>query len=176
MDFEQADILNEAIRAVGVRHRALAIAALAPFGIHPGHKLLLFELDDGGPHTQAALAAATGFEPPTITLSVRQLESAGLVVRRSDPGDRRTTLVELSDAGRALMPKLRAAWSELADEIVAGLTATPLEQLVDALSDLAASLDTLHEHSRDDPAREPAPALPRDIARRRAAGRRPRGS
>ena len=59
MNFEQADALNEVIRAVGVRHRALSIAALAPFGIHPGHKLVLFELDTAGPRTQAQLAAAT---------------------------------------------------------------------------------------------------------------------
>jgi DNA-binding MarR family transcriptional regulator len=100
MNFEQADALNEVIRAVGVRHRALAIAALAPFGIHPGHKLLLFELDTAGACTQAQLAAATGFEPPTITLSTRQLEDAGLVIRRPSPADRRATLVQLSDKGR----------------------------------------------------------------------------
>src|ERR1700716_4225751 len=78
MNFDQADALNEAIRAIGIRHRALAIAALAPFGIHPGHKLLLLELEKTGPSTQAQLADACGYEPPTITLSVRQLEIAGL--------------------------------------------------------------------------------------------------
>lgn len=163
MKFEQADILNEAVRAIGVRHRALAIAALAPFGIHPGHKLLLFELDAAGPCNQAQLAAGTGFEPPTITLSVRQLEGAGLVVRRPAPTDRRATLVELSDEGRALMPELRAAWCLLAEQTVACLTSTPLEQLVDVLSDLAGSLDAIHDRAGDDPANEPAPALPRSI-------------
>jgi DNA-binding MarR family transcriptional regulator len=173
MNFEQADKLNEAIRAVGVRHRGLAIAALTPFGIHPGHKLLLFELDEAGPCTQAALAAGTGFEPPTITLSVRQLESAGLVVRRSAPTDRRATLVELSDEGRALIPELRVAWCELAERTVAGLTSTALDQLVDVLSDLAVSLDAVHDPASDDPANEPAPALPRGIARRRSTPRPP---
>ena len=48
MNFDQADALNEAIRAIGLRHRELAIAALAPFGIHPGHKLLLLELEAAG--------------------------------------------------------------------------------------------------------------------------------
>jgi len=101
MNFDQADALNEAIRAIGIRHRALCVAALAPFGIHPGHKLLLLELDTEGPRTQAELAAASGYEPPTITLSVRQLEAAGLVVRRPSPTDGRATIVELSSEGRA---------------------------------------------------------------------------
>lgn len=170
MNFEQADALNEVIRAVGVRHRALAIAALAPFGIHPGHKLLLFELDAAGPSTQAQLAAATGFEPPTITLSIRQLDDAGLVIRRPSPTDRRATLVELSDKGRALLPELKAAWRRLAEQTVAGFRSLPLDELTDILADLAASLDASHDPAAGDPLNEPPPALPRNIAR--SAGKR----
>lgn len=165
MHFEQADALNEAIRAVGVRHRALSIAALAPFGIHPGHKLVLFELDAAGPRTQAQLAAATGFEPPTITLSVRQLEDAGLVARRPSPTDRRATLVELSDKGRELLPELKAAWCHVAEQTVAGFTAVPLAQLTDVLAALAVSLDTSHDRAAADPFNKPAPALPRGYRR-----------
>jgi DNA-binding MarR family transcriptional regulator len=140
MNFDQADALNEAIRAIGLRHRELAIAALAPFGIHPGHKLLLLELEAAGSCTQAQLATASGYEPPTITLSVRQLEAAGLVARRQSPTDGRATIVELTDAGRALLPKLKAAWRHVAEQTVAGLTTVSVEQLTAALADLAASL------------------------------------
>jgi DNA-binding MarR family transcriptional regulator len=140
MNFDQADALNEAIRAIGIRHRALAIAALAPFGIHPGHKVLLLELAKTGPSTQAQLATACGYEPPTITLSVRQLETAGLVVRRPSPHDRRATVVELSQAGRALLPKLKSAWRRLAEQTGSGLSATTVEQLTNVLEDLAAGL------------------------------------
>lgn len=140
MNFDQADALNEAIRAIGIRHRALAVAALAPLGIHPGHKLLLLELESAGPRTQAQLADACGYEPPTITLSVRQLESAGLVIRRPSPTDRRTTIVELSDEGRSLLPRLKSAWSRVGEQTVAGLGSTSVDQLADVLADLAAGL------------------------------------
>ena len=140
MDFDQADALNEAIRAIGIRHRELAIAALAPLGIHPGHKLVLLELATAGPRTQAQLAAASGYEPPTITLSVRQLEAAGLVVRSSSLTDGRATIVELSDQGRALLPRLKAAWRQVAGQTVAGLTSTSIDQLTSVLDDLATSL------------------------------------
>jgi DNA-binding MarR family transcriptional regulator len=141
VDFDDADALNEAIRAIGIRHRALSIDALAPFGIHPGHKLILLELENEGPRTQAQLAAACGYEPPTITLSVRQLETAGLVVRRSSPTDGRATIVELSDDGRALLPRLKTAWRQVAEQTVAGLTSTSVEQVTLVLEDLAGSLD-----------------------------------
>ena len=151
MNFEEADAFNEAIRSIGIRHRALAIAALAPFGIHPGHKLLLLELDAAGPSTQAQLAAASGYEPPTITLSVRQLEAAGLVVRRPSPTDGRATIVDLTDEGRALLPKLKDAWRRVAEQTVAGLTSISFEQVTDVLTDLATSLSTLDVAEADVP-------------------------
>jgi DNA-binding MarR family transcriptional regulator len=148
MNFERADALNEAIHTIAIRHRARAIAALAPLGIHPGHKLLLFQLAAAGPSTQAELAAACGYEPPTITLSVRQLEAAGLVVRRASPSDGRATIVELSDDGRKLLPKVRAVWCRLAVDTVAGLAEASVPEVLDVLVDLASSLVAL-----DDPAK-----------------------
>src|ERR1700693_1432141 len=151
MNFAEADALNEAIRAIGIRHRALAVAALAPLGIHPGHKLLLLELESAGPRTQAQLAAASGYEPPTITLSVRQLEAAGLVLRRSSLSDGRATIVELSDQGRSLLPKLKAAWRRVAEQTVAGLTSTSADQLTSVLDELAASLAAREAQAEDVP-------------------------
>ena len=151
MNFDQADALNEAIRAIGIRHRALAMAALAPLGIHPGHKLLLLELETAGPRTQAQLATACGYEPPTITLSVRQLEAAGLVVRRSSLTDGRVTIVELTDQGRALLPKLKAAWRQVAEKTVAGLKSTPTDEITAILDDLATSLASIVAPTADTP-------------------------
>ncbi len=151
MNFAQADALNEAIRAIGIRHRALSVAALAPFGIHPGHKLILLELETAGPSTQAQLAAASGYEPPTITLSVRQLEEAGLVVRGPSRTDRRATVVELSAQGRALLPKVKAAWRRVAERTVAGLSSMTVDELTDALADLAASLTAVDIPGTDVP-------------------------
>jgi len=150
MNFDQADALNEAIRAVGIRHRALAVAALAPMGIHPGHKLLLMELA-AGPRTQAQLAVASGYEPPSITESVRQLETAGLVVRRPSPTDARATMVELSDQGRSLLPKLKAAWRRVADQTVAGLRTTTVDHMIEVVTDLATGLTSTVAPTNDVP-------------------------
>lgn len=140
MRFEQANAINGAIRTVGMRHRALAGALLAPLGLHPGQEVLLLELDAHGPRSQAQLAAASGCEPPTITNSVRKLEAAGLLVRRPSPADGRVTLVELSHRGHELVPRLKTAWQQLAEQTVAGLTGTQFDRLTDVLSGLAHSL------------------------------------
>jgi len=158
VDFEEASVVNSAIRSIGIRHRALADALLAPLGLHTGQEVLLLELDAQGPRSQGQLAVSSGCEPPTITGSVRKLEAAGLVVRRPSPTDGRVTIVELSDQGQALLPRLKTALQQLAKQTIVGLTSTPLDQLTDALTDLAASLTT-----SSPPTSEPAP-LPPDIA------------
>jgi DNA-binding MarR family transcriptional regulator len=140
VDFRQADALNAAIRAVGMRHRALAAGLLGPLGLHPGQEVILLEIDAHGPRTQVQLATASGCEPPTITGSVRKLEDAGLVVRRPSPTDGRATIVDLSEHGRRLMPALRQVWVELAERTVDGMEGSPADQLAAVLADLARSL------------------------------------
>lgn len=143
MNFEQAHALNEALRAIGIRHRALAGALLAPLGLHPGQEVLLLELDEQGPRSQAQLAEASGCEPPTITHSVRKLEAAGLVVRRPSPNDGRVTLVELSDQGRQLLPALKAAWQQLAERTVQHVPTARLPELTATVAELARNLTAL---------------------------------
>jgi DNA-binding MarR family transcriptional regulator len=140
MDATQARVINDAVRTIAMRHRALAAGLLAPLGLHPGQEVILFDLDEHGPRTQVQLATASGCEPPTITGSVRRLESAGLVARHPSPTDGRVTIVELSDRGRALMPALRQAWEQLAERTVTESGDTPPAQLAAVLTDLAAGL------------------------------------
>src|SRR2546430_11748553 len=102
MDFERADAVNQAIRLLSLRHRARAAALLAPLGLHPGQEALLLELDRTGPMIQAKLSDALGCEPPSVTLMTRKLEASGHVRRSPAPDDRRATVVELTDSGRAL--------------------------------------------------------------------------
>jgi hypothetical protein len=56
VDFAEADALIQAIRTVGIRHRALAEKRLVPLGLHTGQEVILLELDLSGPRTQAQRA------------------------------------------------------------------------------------------------------------------------
>lgn len=143
MDYRTAERLNAVIRSVSMRHRAAATALLAELGLSIGQEILLLELDIHGPRTQAQLAAGAGCEPPTITMSVRKLEAAGLVVRAASPTDRRAVIVELSDQGKDLIPALKSQWTRLAELTVAGLDPGSLDVLLEVLPDLAQSLGRL---------------------------------
>ena len=140
MEFERADALNRAIRLIGMKHRGQATVALTRLGLHPGQEVLLLELDAHGPCTQTQLAGALGCEPPSVTVMVQKLEAAGLIERSPSASDGRATVVELTDTGRALMPKLKEVWLRLAEATVAGLSGASLDSLLAVLGGLANSL------------------------------------
>ena len=142
MNFEQADALNQAIRLLSLRHRARAAALLAPLGLHPGQEALLLELARTGPMIQAQLSDALGCEPPSVTLMTRKLESSGHIRRTPAPSDRRASVVELTDSGRALVDQITRLWRQLAEETVAGLPARTVAQLAGILTAMTANVDT----------------------------------
>ncbi len=148
MDFEQADAINQAIRLLSLRHRARAATLLAPLGLHPGQEALLLELARTGPMIQAQLSEALGCEPPSVTLMTRKLDASGHIRRYPDPADKRATVVELTDSGKALADRLKDVWRALAEETVTGLPAETVAELPGILNTLTGNVDTRHSHGR----------------------------
>ncbi|MEV4365846.1 nitroreductase/quinone reductase family protein [Nonomuraea sp. NPDC049637] len=163
MDFAQADAVNQAIRLLSLRHRARAAALLAPLGLHPGQEALLLELARTGPRIQAQLSEALGCEPPSVTLMSRKLEASGHIRRTPAPSDKRASVVELTDSGRALAEQVKRLWCDLAEETVAGLPA-------ETVAGLPALINTLTDNVDKRPGRRHGPA---EAARR--AGQGPTG-
>ncbi len=142
MEFEQADAVNQAIRLLSLRHRARAAALLAPLGLHPGQESLLLELARTGPIIQAQLSDALGCEPPSVTLMTRKLEAAGYIRRKPAPSDKRASIVELTDSGKALVDQVKQLWCALAQETVAGVPAETVAELPSVLKTLTGNVDT----------------------------------
>jgi DNA-binding MarR family transcriptional regulator len=151
VDFEHADAINQAIRLLSLRHRARTAALLAPLGLHPGQEALLLELARTGPMIQAKLSEALGCEPPSVTLMTRKLEASGQIRRKVAPTDKRASVVELTDSGRALADQVKRLWRVLAEETVTGLPAETVAALPGILGALTDNVDTRrpdHPHSR----------------------------
>lgn len=72
-------------------------------GLTPSQLSALTSLDESGPLRLNELAAREGVAPPTMSRGVDVLEQAQLVRRRRDPDDARSSFVELTDRGRALL-------------------------------------------------------------------------
>jgi DNA-binding MarR family transcriptional regulator len=59
------------------------------------------------PLTVKKVAAAADIDAPAATVAVNDLEDRGLVVRETDPANRRCKLVSLTPAGRKLVAAVR---------------------------------------------------------------------
>jgi DNA-binding MarR family transcriptional regulator len=59
--------------------------------------------------TQSELGKALGLDKTTLMIQLDRLERMGLVVRRSDPRDRRARVPEITEAGNALRAEVTGA-------------------------------------------------------------------
>ena len=80
----------------------------------------------GGPKTLGELAAAEQVRPPTMTRIVHGLEEDGLVVRASDPADRRITHVRATAKGKRVLQGARKRRIEKLAERLSSLDAKEL--------------------------------------------------
>lgn len=118
---EDAAHLNAAVRRLAIAHRARTSALLGQCGVSIGQELLLLELADREPCTQAELAAAANCEASTITVAVRKLEAGGHIRRSPSATDARAVAVHLTPKGRAVIRALRDAQTSVAAELLSGL-------------------------------------------------------
>jgi MarR family transcriptional regulator, organic hydroperoxide resistance regulator len=125
-------LLGSTTHRLNALHRA-HVAALGPrlaeLGLHPGAELLLAEVAGHEGIALGELAQRLAVKPPSVTKVVGRLERAGLVTRLADPEDGRVQRVELTAAGRKLMPAIRRAWSEAGREALARLSVKERETL-----------------------------------------------
>ena len=97
---DQRDDIAKALRLGAVL--LTRYLATSSGGLSLSARAVLGTLDDDGPTRLTGLATAGGITQPGMTQLVGRLERDGLVVRLVDPGDGRATLVDVTDAGRAL--------------------------------------------------------------------------
>ncbi|MCL8010963.1 MarR family winged helix-turn-helix transcriptional regulator [Streptomyces sp. AS02] len=70
---------------------------------------ILRRLAESEPMRPGVLAGLLAVEASHVTRQIQQLERVGYVVRAADPHDRRARRIELTDAGRAAVHRIREA-------------------------------------------------------------------
>jgi DNA-binding MarR family transcriptional regulator len=115
-----------------------------------------------GPLRMAAIADRFAVVPRTVTDIVDGAEAAGVVARRPDPDDRRSTLVELTPAGRLLLGRLDAIRCESAAEVFGVLSETQRTELL-ALLNMICGVDATETAPSSDTAGA-AMASPAEVA------------
>ncbi|MGP4008520.1 MarR family winged helix-turn-helix transcriptional regulator [Streptomyces sp. 4N124] len=85
------------------------LMALAGVPLDRAAVALLRQVADSEPLRPGELATRLGVEASHVTRTVQQLQKAGYVTRVPDPDDRRAQRIQLTDAGRQAIDKIRDA-------------------------------------------------------------------
>ena len=92
-------------------------------GLSPSLTAALATVERHGPLTPSELAARERVQRPTVTRIVARLEETGLVARAGDPGDRRSSLITVTPAGRELLAAARTRKDAFLSERLEALSA-----------------------------------------------------
>ena len=104
---------------------------LEPLGLTHPQYLVMLALWGEAPMSVKAIAEAIQLDSPTLSPLLKRLESAGLITRRRDPGNERTLVVDLTEAGRALRREAERIPPAVVDRLGVGLD--HLEELREVL-------------------------------------------
>ena len=113
-------------------------------GLSPSLTAALATVDVHGPLTPSELAKRERVQRPTATRLVARLEELGVLQRAADPQDRRSSLLSVTPAGRALLEEQRQRKTAYLAHRIEGLE--PGERA--ALDHAAAILERLLEDDR----------------------------
>jgi DNA-binding MarR family transcriptional regulator len=118
--FELAELLTHAARHL----RRGSTTQLSPLGLTSAQaRVLRIVASSTHPLRMADIAAHLEVVPRSVTTMVDGVEAAGLIARSTDPDDRRSVLVSLTDRGQDLLQRLERARRATAEEVFGGLTA-----------------------------------------------------
>lgn len=107
-------------------------ARFAPYGLTPAQGRVLGVLADSTEQLcMGDLSIILGVAPRAITPQIDALEDAGFVRRRTDPRNRRSTLVTLTAEGSAVHKQLRDERIRAAEQVFAALTPAQRLTLLD---------------------------------------------
>lgn len=115
---------------VARRYRAMLDEQLRPLGYGTARMEALSTIARSPePSAQIAIAKRIGIEGPTLTRMLDTLEADGLVVRRQDPTDRRTKLIELTEEGEAALQEIYRVAHSFRATVLKSLSDEELDQV-----------------------------------------------
>jgi DNA-binding MarR family transcriptional regulator len=136
---EDLDAVISAVLRATQAFVGLALRSLSAAGCSitlPQYRMLV-TLDGKGDQNVRDLAAGLGVDRSTATRMCNRLVNAGLIVRSTDPSDRRAVVISLTEPGRDVVKKVTQARREKVARLLRSVPPPRREQLVDLLGEFA---------------------------------------
>jgi MarR family transcriptional regulator for hemolysin len=113
---------------------------LKPLGLSSGYIPVILSLAAEPVLTQKALVQRAAIEQPTMAATLARMERDGLVERRADRKDARTSLFRLTRLAKSTLPQFFEQLDEGNAVALAGLTVGEREQLLNLLTNVIRNL------------------------------------
>jgi DNA-binding MarR family transcriptional regulator len=145
-----AEALQTVARSVTQVRLHEQLLRLAGIRLDRAAATLLFKLAVQGDSLRVTdLAELLGVDTPTVTRKVQQLERDGMVIRQTDPDDRRASRIRLTSDGHRTIERVRRARRVWLEQVLHDWGDDDLSALADLLSRFAEDLERDLEHARD---------------------------
>jgi MarR family transcriptional regulator, multiple antibiotic resistance protein MarR len=102
---------------------------LAPLEVSASQYIIISVLAKRGVDSAAQLCKDLSYDAGAMTRMIDRLEAKGLISRRRCPEDRRLVKLELTEAGYAALPKLRACSVRVLNHFLCGFSTEEARQL-----------------------------------------------
>jgi DNA-binding MarR family transcriptional regulator len=116
------DRLGYLLKHAQLRFAQLSEEALLPHGVTGRQCAILATIDGEGLLSQQDVAQLLKVDRTTMVALIDELETAGLVLRRTHPDDRRKNVVELTSAGRDTLRSAEVARHSAETRFLASLS------------------------------------------------------
>src|SRR6516225_7823358 len=110
---------------------------LKPLGLEQRHAGMLIRLAQNDGRSQQAIAELMGVNPTRMVFLTDELEKLGLVERRRNPADRRSHALYLTEAGTAMLARVREVTKAHEAAVTGSLGEAERDQLTALLRRLA---------------------------------------
>lgn len=127
---------------------------LAELGVADAAWQPLFHLDaEGDAVSLKVLAQRMGLESSTLVRVVDMLEAKGWVERQTDSADRRSKLLHVTDAGRAVVADIRSKLQQVEDRLLGGMDGATRQTVLQAMQALSSqlALELVKPHELESP-------------------------
>ncbi|GAA1302656.1 MarR family transcriptional regulator [Planotetraspora silvatica] len=127
------------LNQVGRELRTAVESQLAPFDVTSQQAALLLHAarQEASPNQ---LAPQLGTDTAGMTRLLDRLEDKGLVRRRRHPGDRRSIVIEVTDEGRAIIPRVAPVFGRVTGRLLAGFSEAEVRELTGMLQRMLENL------------------------------------
>ena len=138
--FNQAQLLRESVRLLVRKLGVLERGDASCCDITLSQCQTIVEIGRAGKMSINLLAEVLGLDKSTVSRSVDKLVNDGIAVRKTDPEDRRSVTLQLSEKGQSIFEEVEKRMAIYFDGVVAAIPAEKREQVVESVQYLAQAL------------------------------------